>query len=427
MMRRAAVVVLASVAIIAGAGTAVAQTGTGQLIDGSPGMDSVVVRPPEEVALSFRVSLEDLQVRLVKDNEIVSDSQAMVEGGLAVATVETAGDGSYLVDWKGTDADGHTLSGAYAFLVDPRGTGSVAVEREIAGASGALGGMRVVAAGLAALGVVALLATGAAWLRSSGAGTAVPAFRIAAAVTAGAALAAGATYGIASDGSPTDLLDLSIFPSAAASAPGRAWFGAALTMGIVPLLLVLARMIRSRWLPIVAMVVGVTSAALVSVGLGWLLRLSWLLMAAALLVAVVFWVASTEGRPLLVAGSVVVGIAILIPVVLSARSGGVSSADQVGDFLIEASLDPARSGTNELHIYGFDVSGQGGSLGPTRATAYHPALDVGPLDVAVLRAGPNHFLSYHATLPLSGEWALQIYFETTDGEAEEVLMDMDLR
>ena len=427
MIRRPLLVALVAGAIIAGGGAAAAETTSSQLIDASPGVNAVVVRPPEDVALSFRTSLNELRVRLVKDGDVVSDSAAVIEESLAIASVDTDGDGSYLVDWKGTNVDGAPVAGAYVFIVDPRGTGSIAVEREIAGAGGALGGLRVLAAAMAAMTVVALLVHTFVWMRQSEPESPPRAVAIAAAVTALGALAAGATYGVPSDGSPADVLDVSVLRYAAASTPGRAWLAAMLAMGVMPLLLVLARTLRTRWIPVGVALAGVLSAAWVGVGLGWLLRLPWFLAAGGLAVGVVFWISSSEGRLAVVAVAVVAGIAVLVPSLVMSRGAGDSSAVQAGDLLIEASLDPARSGVNELHIYGFNVSGGGSSLGPTGVVAYHEALGVGPLDLPVLRAGPNHFLSYHAILPLAGEWTLQIDSETANGEFEEVVMEMELR
>ena len=94
---------------------------------------------------------------------------------------------------------------------------------------------------------------------------------------------------------------------------------------------------------------------------------------------------------------------------------------------MEVSLDPARSGVNELHLYGFDVSGRGSALGSTSVVAYHQAMDVGPLDLPVLRAGPNHFLAYRAMLPLSGDWTLNITVESPEGGGVAASMEMRLR
>ena len=427
MIRRLLLVTLVAGAAAAAPGAASADSMLDQLIDASPGVDAVVVRAPEEISLSFRLPVESLRIRLFSDGDVASDGWATVDGVVATMAVDADGAGSYLVDWKGTGGDGSPISGAYVFLVDSRGSGSIAVEREAAGASGALGGLRVIAAGVAALAVVALLVGTFGWVRVGGADAPPRTIGIASLATVFGALAAGVTYGVPSDASPADLLDVSVLWSAASSTPGRAWLAAALVLGVMPFLLVLSRVVRSRLIGAATLVVCLVSLVWIAGGLGWLLRLPWLLIVGALVVAVVFWVSSTEGRPIGVAIAVVIGIVIAVPVVLTTGGTGTASAVQTGDLLLEASLDPARAGVNELHIYGFDVSGRGATLGGTTVVAYHRETDVGPLDLPVLRAGPNHFLSYHAILPLSGEWMLQIDAETSEGASQEATMGMELR
>lgn len=427
MIRRLFFVALVAGAAVVGAGAAAANSALDHLIDASPGVDTVVVRAPEEISLSFRIPVESLHVRLFGDGDVISEGWATVDGVVTTMAVEADGAGSYLVDWKGAGVDGTPISGAYVFLVDPRGSGSIAVERDVAGASGALGGLRVIAAAVAALAVAALLVGTSGWVRTGGTDAPRRTVGIAVPATAFGSLAAGATYGVPSDGSPADLLDVSVLWSAAASVPGRAWLAAALVLGVMPFLLMLSRVVRARWVAVVALVVGLVSLAAVAVGLSWLLRLPWPLVAGALSVGVVFWSASTEGRPIVVAGAVVVGIAVAVPIVLMSGGTGTASAVQIDDLLIETSLDPARAGVNELHIYGFDVSGRGAALGETTVVAFHRETDVGPLGLPVLRAGPNHFLSYHTMLPFSGEWVLQIGAETSDGASQEATVEMELR
>jgi methionine-rich copper-binding protein CopC len=428
MIRGLLITILAGGMIAVGSAVASADDGPGTVIDASPTADSVVVRPPEEISLSFREPVASVHIRLFKDNDLVSSSDAAIEGTLAVAPVAEAGPGGYLVDWKGTDAAGTTIVGAYVFRVDPRGNNSIAVDREIAGASGALGGLRVVAAAIAATGVVALAVGVAGWVVRA---PAQPAARIAglsAMMTGIGALGAGATYGVPSDGFPQDMVDLSTLSSAAASGPGRAWLTAALLMGVVPFILVLGRSIDSRWVAAGAVAVAALSGLWVAVGLGWLIRLPWPLMYIGLATTAVLWLSIKAGRPVAVGISLAVALAVTVPLVSNVRGSATSSAARTGNLLIEASLDPGRSGVNELHLYGFDVSGRGAALGPTSVVAFHQALDVGPLDVPVLRAGPNHFLSYHAMLPLSGDWTLIVTVATSvAGGGESATMNVHLR
>ena len=427
MIRSLLLAVLAAGAIVIGATAALADDRSAAVIDSSPGADSVVVRPPEEISLSFRDPVSTVHIRLFKDGDLASSSEAVVEEALATAQVETAGPGSYLVDWKGTDTKGAAIAGAYVFVVDPRGNNSIAVDREIAGASGALGGLRVIAAAIATTGVVALLVGVSGWFQRAQSEPPARSVGIAAFVTGVGSLVAGATYGVPSDGSLLDLFDLATISSAVASGPGRAWLTATLLMGVMPFVLVLAPSVSSRWVATGAMAVTAVAGLWVAVGLGWLLRLPWPLMYVGLATATALWLSIEAGRPVAAAISLVVAVAVAVPIVSGIRGSGVSSAVQTGDLLVEVSLDPARSGVNELHLYGLDVSGRGSALGSTSVVAYHQAMDVGPLDLPVLRAGPNHFLSYRAMLPLSGDWTLNVTVATQEGGGAAASMEMRLR
>ena len=427
MTRGLLLVVLTFGMIVAGSAAASADDGSATLIDASPGVDTVVIRPPEEISLSFRESVAAVAVRLFKNDTLISSSNAMVDETLAIAPVESAGPGSYLVDWKGTDAEGEPIAGAYVFLADPRGNNSIALEREVAGASGALGGVRVFAAMVAAAGAVALLVGVVGW---AGGTPSKPPTRMVggAALAAGfGSLVAGATYGVPSDGSALDIFGLGTLTSAVASSPGRAWLTVTLLMGVMPFVLVLGRSASSRWAASAGIVVASLAGLWVAVGMGWLVRLPWPLMCAALGVSVALWLSIEAGRPVAAGVSLAVALAVAIPIASGIQGSGTSSAVQSGELLIEASLDPGRSGVNELHIYGFDTLGRGSALEATSVAAYHRAMDVGPLPLPVLRAGPNHFLSYHAVLPLSGDWTLNVTVETREAGADVASMEMHLR
>ena len=427
MTRGLLLVVLAAALSVIGSSPAVADDSVSTMIDASPGVDAVVVRPPEEIALSFRYPVSGIDIRLFKDGVVIASAEANVDETLAVARVEAAGSGSYLVDWKGTDATGAPIAGAYVFVVDPRGNNSIAVDREITGASGALGGLRVIAAAVAAVGVVALLVAGVG--RVSQTLSQIPARHVgmAALLTGVGSLMAGATYGVPADGSLRDLFDVAVLSSAAASGPGRAWLTAALLLGVMPFVLVLGRSSRPRWAAGGAVTVAAVVMVWVAMGLGWLMRLPWPLLAFGLATATALVLSIDAGRPVAAGIALVVLLAFAVPFVSDVRGSGASSATQAGDLLVEVALDPARSGVNELHVYGFDTLGRSTALGSTSVVAYHPALNVGPLELPVLRAGPNHFLSYRATLPLTGDWTLNVTARKPEGGEEPAAVEMHLQ
>jgi methionine-rich copper-binding protein CopC len=423
MIRAIALTAFFGAFFLAGAGACEAV----DLVDASPGADSVLVREPAEIALNFRVPVDTVQVRLFKDDRLLSASEATIEDSLAVVAAETDGAGTYLVDWKGTTASYQPLAGAYVFVVDPRGGGSIAVERDVAGASGALGGLRVMAGIAASGGAVALLAGALQWMFKPRSVSARRLVGIGGSLVAIGGVVGAATYGVPSDAAAADVFDLAVFPATLASVPGRAWLAAALTTGCIPFVIVLARSAGDRAPAIMAVVIAVAASLWVSVAMGWLLRMPWPLFVGIVAVGATSWIFIETGRPIGVLVALVAGSLLAVPIVQTVQSSGASAASQSGDLLLELSLDPAERGSNELHLYGFDVSGAGAALGSTTLAAEHEEWDVGPLDLRLVRAGPNHFLSYHADLPISGLWRFRVAAEIEDERSETVDMVLELR
>lgn len=407
-----------------------AGAGAGQaadLVDASPGADSVLVRAPAEIALNFRGPLDTVRVRLFKDDQLLSTSEATIQDSLAVAAVEADGAGTYLVDWKGTTALQEPLSGAYIFVVDPRGSGTIAVERDVAGASGALGGLRVVAGIVAAGGALALLVGAMQWILRPRSASARRLVGIGAVLVASGGVVGAATYGVPSDAAPADVFNVAVLPATLASVPGRAWLAAALATGCIPFVIVLARSAGNRGPAIIGVVIAVAASLWVSVAMGWLLRMPWPLLVGVFAVGAALWIFIETGRPIGVLAALVTGIVLAVPIVQTVQASGASAAAQSGDLLLELSLDPAQRGSNELHLYGFDVSGAEAALGSTTLAAEHEEWDVGPLELRVVRAGPNHFLSYHADFPLSGPWTFRVAAEIGEERSEIVDMVLELR
>jgi copper transport protein len=174
-------------------------------------------------------------------------------------------------------------------------------------------------------------------------------------------------------------------------------------------------------------VVSVGAVIWVSIGLGWLVRVPWPLVVVVIAMGALVWIGVVSGRPVVALVGLLMGLAIAVPVVVDLRGSGTSGTVETGDLLIEMSADPAESGPNEMHLYGFDTTGGAADLGPTTVVAFHPAADVGPLEVPLVRAGPNHLLSYHADLPLAGAWTFRIRTTMGNGITETATMEMNFR
>jgi copper transport protein len=75
---------------------------------------------------------------------------------------------------------------------------------------------------------------------------------------------------------------------------------------------------------------------------------------------------------------------------------------------VNVTVDPAKAGPTDLHIYTLSPTGSQQEVQDLTARFTLPSNDVGPLTVPVQRAGPGHFSAYDFNLPLRGQWKLEI-------------------
>ncbi len=87
------------------------------------------------------------------------------------------------------------------------------------------------------------------------------------------------------------------------------------------------------------------------------------------------------------------------------QTGPVSRDAVVGPFDLNVVVDPARTGSNEMHLYLLDRStGQPAAVDEVRVSASLDAAGIGPLRLEATPAGPGHAVVTNAALPLAGDW-----------------------
>ncbi len=112
--------------------------------------------------------------------------------------------------------------------------------------------------------------------------------------------------------------------------------------------------------------------------------------------------------------------------VAASSSGPVSREGQVGPYDFSLLVDPARTGSNAIHLFILDSTGQLALVDEVRLSASLPDLDIGPLELASVPAGPGHAITA-ADLPLAGDWQLQL--DVRKGEFDEwsTVIDLPIR
>jgi copper transport protein len=101
-----------------------------------------------------------------------------------------------------------------------------------------------------------------------------------------------------------------------------------------------------------------------------------------------------------------------------------SASVVVGERIVQVELDPAVTGGTEMHVY---LSSPGGGLDRAdeiTVEATLPAADLGPLDVEVVPAGPNHVIGPAVDLPVAGLWTFEV--TARFGEFDQVIFTVQI-
>jgi copper transport protein len=92
------------------------------------------------------------------------------------------------------------------------------------------------------------------------------------------------------------------------------------------------------------------------------------------------------------------------------QSGPFSGSTTLGAAELEVTVDPARVGSNQVHLYLFDArsGAQFSRVKELRVTATMPEKSIGPLPLEARRAGPGHYTVQGALLGVEGDWVLEV-------------------
>jgi copper transport protein len=100
----------------------------------------------------------------------------------------------------------------------------------------------------------------------------------------------------------------------------------------------------------------------------------------------------------------------------AAAAGPVTREGQIGPYEYTVTVDPAVVGSNVVHVYVLDSTGQLAVLDEIGLSGTLPSVDVGPLAFETTPAGPGHAVAT-AGLPLAGDWRLEL--DVRKGEFDE--------
>jgi copper transport protein len=90
------------------------------------------------------------------------------------------------------------------------------------------------------------------------------------------------------------------------------------------------------------------------------------------------------------------------------HSGPFSATKHLGPYELDMTVDPARTGPNDIHLYTLKASGQPANGAEAHLYASLPSAGLGPFRFQGSIAGPGHFVINRARIPIPGRWSFRI-------------------
>lgn len=110
-------------------------------------------------------------------------------------------------------------------------------------------------------------------------------------------------------------------------------------------------------------------------------------------------------------------------------SGPFSASRPLGPARLEVTVDPARVGSNEIHLYLIDASdgSQYTATKELRVRLSLPDKDIGPLPVEAERAGPGHYVVPAGPFGVAGDWQLEVTNRVSEFDEYQASMRVPVR
>lgn len=121
------------------------------------------------------------------------------------------------------------------------------------------------------------------------------------------------------------------------------------------------------------------------------------------------------GIEVAVAAGVIVASAVLVNLIpaRSALALPVSTTITAGDVFVDITVDPAKAGPTDIHIYTLGRDGGTRDVEAVEAELDLQGRDLNPVDIPLQSAGPGHFAAYDFDVPIAGQWRLTVTVRTS--------------
>jgi copper transport protein len=110
-----------------------------------------------------------------------------------------------------------------------------------------------------------------------------------------------------------------------------------------------------------------------------------------------------------------------------APTGPYATEAQLGPLDLNLVVDPARAGTNAIHVYLLKRSGQPADVAEANLSLSLPSKQIGPLRFRTRRLAPGHYVVYGADLALAGDWQLRVDARRGQFQAFDTTLSIPVR
>jgi copper transport protein len=113
----------------------------------------------------------------------------------------------------------------------------------------------------------------------------------------------------------------------------------------------------------------------------------------------------------------------------AADEGPQSVSKRMGPLDLELTVDPARVGVNELHVYLFRARDGAPFKGTKELTVRlsQPGKGIGPIDARLRSGGPGHYLADALTLSPGGTWQIEVTDRVSDFDQYSTKATIDVK
>jgi copper transport protein len=113
----------------------------------------------------------------------------------------------------------------------------------------------------------------------------------------------------------------------------------------------------------------------------------------------------------------------------SANTGPYSTTQSVGPLELQATVDPAELGRNEMHFYLFRArdGAQFNGTKQLRVRMTLPSKSIGPIAVRAVKGGPGHYVVPAADFGVKGDWQVKLTGRVSEFDQYETTIKVPIR